>query len=57
MADPVTRVTDATTQAEIEAALTLCVHTLHRWPSHWTSQRDRMHARIDALLEDWERAR
>jgi hypothetical protein len=50
------RITDDTTRAEIEQALTNHVTTLRRWPSHWTSQRDRAHARIDALLTDWERA-
>jgi delta 1-pyrroline-5-carboxylate dehydrogenase len=52
----IVRITDDTTKAEIEQALTNHVATLHRWPTHWTSQRDRMHARIDALLDDWRKA-
>lgn len=52
----IVRVTDDTTRAEIESALTEHVKTLSRWPSHWVDQRTRMHARIDALLTDWERA-
>lgn len=52
----VLRITDDTTRAEIEQALTNHVATLRRWPSHWADQRDRAHARIDALLTDWERA-
>lgn len=52
----IVRITDDTTKAEIEQALSNHVATLRRWPSHWTDQRTRMHARIDALLTDWERA-
>ena len=32
------------------------VKTLQRMPAHWADRRAGLHARIDVLLEDWERA-
>jgi hypothetical protein len=53
---PVIRVTDETTRAEIEEAMGNVVHALRRCPSHWTDRRASLHAKLDALLVDWERA-
>lgn len=50
------RVTDDTTRAEIEQAITSHRETLRRMPSHWADRRTRLHGLIDALLVDWERA-
>jgi hypothetical protein len=49
-------ITDATTKAEIEEAIAGHRALLQRMPSHWTERRAKIHARIDALLEDWEQA-
>lgn len=49
----ITRITDETTKAELEEAMAHLVHTLHRMPAHWTDKRAGLHAKIDALLEDW----
>lgn len=50
------KVTDETTRAELEEAIANLNATLHRMPKHWTERRAKLHARIDALLVDWERA-
>lgn len=50
------RITDDTTRAELEEAMANMVTTLHRMPAHWTDRRASLHAKIDAMLEDWERA-
>lgn len=52
----VIRVTDETTRAELEEAIANIGATLHRTPAHWTEKRAALHAKIDALLTDWERA-
>lgn len=57
MATEVVRVTDQTTRAELEEALSNIVGTLHRMPAHWVDRRAALHAKIDAMLEDWERAK
>lgn len=49
-------VTDDTTKAEIEEAITRHRAALDRMPSHWADRRAALHGRIDALLTDWERA-
>jgi len=49
-------ITDDTTRAELEEAMANMVTTLHRMPAHWTDRRASLHAKIDAMLEDWERA-
>jgi hypothetical protein len=49
-------ITDDTTKAEIEEALQFIVQTLHRMPTHWVDRRAVLHARVDVLLADWERA-
>jgi hypothetical protein len=50
------RVTDETTKAELEEAITGHRETLRRMPAHWGDRRARLHGLIDALLVDWERA-
>lgn len=52
----VVRVTDATTRAELEEAMGNIRATLRRMPAHWTERRAGLHAKINALLDDWERA-
>lgn len=52
----VIRITDETTRAELEEAMANVVATLHRMPSHWTDRRAALHAKLDAMLADWERA-
>lgn len=52
----VIRVTDETTKAELEEAITGHNLTLSRMPAHWVDRRARLHGLIDALLLDWERA-
>ena len=49
-------ITDDTTRAELEEAIANVVATLHRMPAHWTDRRAALHAKVDALLDDWERA-
>lgn len=49
-------VTDETTKAELEEAITGHNLTLSRMPEHWVDRRARLHGLIDALLVDWERA-
>ena len=49
-------ITDDTTRAELEEAIANVVNTLHRMPAHWTDRRAALHAKVDALLDDWERA-
>lgn len=56
MTAEIIRVTDDTTRAELEEAITGHNLTLSRMPKHWTDRRARLHALIDALLEDWEQA-
>lgn len=62
MTAPLIRVTDSTSRAELEEALTnLAAHARRQvrvldvagLPSAWT----KAHARIDALLVDWQAAR
>lgn len=50
------RITDETTRAELEEAIANLNATLHRMPEHWVERRAALHAKIDALLEDWQRA-
>lgn len=50
------KVTDETTRAELEEAMRRVTATLHRMPAHWTDRRAALHAKLDVLLEDWERA-
>lgn len=50
------RVTDDTPRAELEEAMHHVMASLHRMPHHWTDRRAKLHAKLDALLEDWERA-
>lgn len=52
----ITRITDETTKAELEHAITEHVKTMSRWPAHWVDRRAAMHLRIDAMLCDWEQA-
>jgi hypothetical protein len=52
----IVRVTDNTTKAELEEAITSHRATLARMPAHWTDRRAALHAKIDAMLADWERA-
>ena len=47
---------DDTTRAELEEAMANIVATLHRMPAHWTDRRASLHAKLDVMLEDWERA-
>lgn len=47
---------DDTTRAELEEAMTNVVATLHRMPAHWVDRRAGLHARLDAMLTDWESA-
>jgi hypothetical protein len=49
-------ITDDTTRAEIEEAMRHVRHTLDRCPSHWAERRAGLHAKLDSLLTDWERA-
>lgn len=50
------RITDDTTRAELEEAITSHRETLRRMPAHWTDRRAAIHAKIDAMLDDWEAA-
>lgn len=50
----VIKVTDQTTRAEIEAILAVLRAEQQRSPVAWA---ERYHARYDALLTDWQRAR
>lgn len=50
-------ITDDTTRAELEEAMHNVVATLHRMPAHWTDRRAALHAKLDALLEDWQQAK
>lgn len=50
------RVTDDTARADIEEALRYVNESLHRMPAHWTDRRAALHAKIDALLDDWQAA-
>lgn len=49
-------ITDDTTKAEIEEAITRHRAALGRMPSHWADRRAALHDRINALLTDWEQA-
>lgn len=49
-------ITDETTRAELEEAMTNIVGTLHRMPAHWIDRRAGLHAKLDAMLTDWEQA-
>ena len=49
-------ITDDTSRAELEEAMANVVATLHRMPAHWTDKRTALHAKLDAMLEDWQRA-
>lgn len=50
------KVSDETTRAELEEAIANLNATLHRMPEHWTDRRAGIHAKIDALLTDWQAA-
>lgn len=52
----VIHITDETTRAELEEAMTNIVATLHRMPNHWADRRAGMHDKLNALLDDWELA-
>lgn len=52
----VIRVTDDTTKAELEEAMTNMAATAARMPAHWVERKAATHRRIDALLGEWERA-
>src|SRR5690242_4841424 len=54
MTTEVLRITDDTTRAELEEAMHNIVATLHRMPAHWADKRTALHAKLDAMLEDWE---
>ena len=47
-------ITDETTRAEIEEALTYLAATAARLPRHYVDRKAAIHARIDALLDDLE---
>ena len=47
---------DDTSRAELEEAMANVVATLHRMPAHWTDRRASLHAKLDAMLADWEMA-
>jgi len=49
-------VTDATTKAELAEAMTNMAATAARMPAHWTDRKAAIHARIDVLLDEYERA-
>ncbi len=49
-------ITDDTTRAELEEAIRNLVATARRMPDHWVDKRAALHAKIDALLEDWMNA-
>jgi hypothetical protein len=49
-------VTDATTKAELAEALTNMAATAARTPAHWAERKAAIHARIDALLYEYENA-
>ena len=49
-------ITDDSTRADLEEAMHHVVATLHRMPKHWTDRRAALHTKLDAMLEDWERA-
>lgn len=55
MADTIV-ISDDTTRAELEEAMTNVVASLHRMPSHWVDKRAALHAKLDDMLTDWERA-
>lgn len=52
----VIKVTDETTRAEIEEALGWANQTAKRVPAHWLDHKARAHAKLNALLDDWENA-
>lgn len=52
----IVRITDDSTRADLEEAMCHIVTTLHRMPAHWTDRRAALHGKLDALLEDWQRA-
>ena len=49
-------ITHDSTRADIEEAMAHVVATLHRMPGHWTDRRAVLHAKLDALLTDWQMA-
>ena len=49
-------ITDDSTRADLEEAMAHVVATLHRMPAHWTDRRASLHAKLDAMLADWEQA-
>lgn len=49
---PTVVVSDETSRAELEEAMTNLVGTLHRMPEHWVDRREAMHAKLDAYLDD-----
>lgn len=51
-----TRITDDTTRAELEEAMTNVVATLRRMPAHWADRRATLHAKLDDMLLDWQQA-
>ena len=52
---PAVNPTEDTPRAELEEAMGFIVQTLQRMPSHWTDRRAALHAKLDAMLGDWER--
>ena len=44
------------TRAELEEAMTHVLASLRRLPSRWTDKRAALHAELDDLLGEWQRA-
>lgn len=55
MSTDVIVVTDDTTRAEIEEAMRHIRTVLDQMPTRWTDRRAALHAKLDALLTDWQR--
>lgn len=49
-------ITDTTPRAELEEALTHLAATASRLPRHYVDRKAAIHARIDALLDEWQAA-
>lgn len=50
------KVTDDTTRAELEEAIGWANQAAKRVPKHWVDHKARAHEKINALLDEWERA-
>ena len=53
---PLVRVTDDTTRADLEVAMTNLAQQAKRLPAHFVDRRAQIHATIDSLLYDWQAA-